>query len=1014
MEWRFVSRTVIVLLAIAAVIVAILAPIPSPPEAGAASPDGFRDELIQSGLKWPTGVEFAPDGRVFIAEREGIVSVLDSLDDSTRRTIINIRLNVHVDGDRGMLGMAYRADGNREWIYVLYTYDAPPGGTAPTWGKTNPSERGWEGCDVKGECITQGRLSRFELMSDGTTGPEEVLIQEWCSQFGNHSIGDLQFADDGSLYASAGDLSKAGSPDYGQLGTPPNGCGQPPGEAGTALSAPTSEGGSLGSQDFRTTDDPFNLAGTIIRIDPDTGGPMPDNPLVDAADPNERLLLAYGLRNPYRFTIRPGTNEVWIGDVGSIRWEEIDVLWDPLGLPIENFGWPCYEGPERYERFDVVDLDLCESLYDAGPAAVEEPFFTYFHNDDPVGPGQCATTGGSGAITGLAFYDGGDYPDRYDGALFAAEFGDDCIFVLMPGPDGNPDPNRIEVFLSPAENVIDLVVGPGGDLFYTTLQGELHRLSYEGAATQLEARVSASPSSGAAPLDVRLDVSATRGGTQPFSVEWDLDGDGLFDDATGTVIDATFGAGQHAPSARIVDASGATSTATVPVLVTGALLVAASMPTEIQQFRVGDVIAFGADVRTATGVPVTEDSFDWTVQIEHCPTENSCHHHPQGVFTGASSGEIVFPDHEAPYKVVFDLDVAYDGASATHQVAANPALATVRLESVPPGLRLLATEQAEAAPFDHEAVVGSVVSISAPATQDLGDTTYDFVGWSNGGTASHDIVMPDGGGALIATYQAVVEPEPVPPVPLFEGYRLLDTAGRVYEFGTVPDLGDATPHVSPAVDIAATGSANGYIVLRRDGSLSYHGDAPVVAAVPMPAGSTAVAIELTHTGGGFWIFTDDGRVLPHGDATFHGDVSHLQLIGPIVGAVVAADGFGYFLVGIDGGVFSLGSAVFLGSVPQILPGVQLDCPVVGMVVATSSGYWLIACDGGVFAFGSAPFVGSLPGIGVIPVEPIGGMIGYGTGYLLSATDGGAFSFGGPFFGSLGATSTPDPIVAVAG
>ena len=54
-------------------------------------------------------------------------------------------------------------------------------------------------------------------------------------------------------------------------------------------------------------------------------------------------MLAYGLRNPFRLAIRPGTGDVWIGDVGQGTWEEIDRVPAPFGGP-RNFGWPCYEG----------------------------------------------------------------------------------------------------------------------------------------------------------------------------------------------------------------------------------------------------------------------------------------------------------------------------------------------------------------------------------------------------------------------------------------------------------------------------------------------------------------------------------------------------------------------------------------------------------------------------------------------------------------------------------------------
>ena len=75
--------------------------------------------------------------------------------------------------------------------------------------------------------------------------------------------------------------------------------------------------------------DPVSLDGTIIRVDPATGAGLPDNPLAGSADPNARRIIAYGLRNPFRFTFRPGTHELWVGDVGWSTWEEINRISDP-------------------------------------------------------------------------------------------------------------------------------------------------------------------------------------------------------------------------------------------------------------------------------------------------------------------------------------------------------------------------------------------------------------------------------------------------------------------------------------------------------------------------------------------------------------------------------------------------------------------------------------------------------------------------------------------------------------
>ena len=79
-------------------------------------------------------------------------------------------------------------------------------------------------------------------------------------------------------------------------------------------------------------------------MDPATGAALPTNPLFARSDPNARRVVGYGLRNPFRFTFRPGTSEIWLGDVGDIDWDEIDRIVNPLAPTVANFGWPCYEG----------------------------------------------------------------------------------------------------------------------------------------------------------------------------------------------------------------------------------------------------------------------------------------------------------------------------------------------------------------------------------------------------------------------------------------------------------------------------------------------------------------------------------------------------------------------------------------------------------------------------------------------------------------------------------------------
>ena len=133
-----------------------------------------------------------------------------------------------------------------------------------------------------------------------------------------------------------------------------------------------------------------------------TGAGLPDNPLATSADPNARRIVAYGLRNPFRINVRPGTNEVWAGDVGWNTWEEVNRLVDPLGAgldDVENFGWPCYEGQGRQSGYDGANLNICENLYKAG--AVTGPHYTYNHSAKVVAGETCPT--GSSSMAGIAF-----------------------------------------------------------------------------------------------------------------------------------------------------------------------------------------------------------------------------------------------------------------------------------------------------------------------------------------------------------------------------------------------------------------------------------------------------------------------------------------------------------------------------------------------------------------------------------------------------------------------------------
>jgi Glucose / Sorbosone dehydrogenase len=127
-------------------------------------PSGFQETVAFGGLTNPTTVQFSKDGRVFVAEKSGLIKVFDDLSDTTPTTFADLSTNVHNFWDRGMLGMVLDPNfPTKPYIYVLYTHDAAIGGTAPRWGQPgvtsddcpNPPGAAADGC------VVSGRLSRL-------------------------------------------------------------------------------------------------------------------------------------------------------------------------------------------------------------------------------------------------------------------------------------------------------------------------------------------------------------------------------------------------------------------------------------------------------------------------------------------------------------------------------------------------------------------------------------------------------------------------------------------------------------------------------------------------------------------------------------------------------------------------------------------------------------------------------------------------------------------------------------
>ncbi|HEU4542351.1 MAG TPA: PQQ-dependent sugar dehydrogenase [Jiangellaceae bacterium] len=716
------------------------------PQAAAVDvPAGFQEETVFSGLTQPTAVRFAGDGRVFVAEKSGLVKVFDNLTDTTPTVFADLRTQVHNFWDRGLLGLALHPDfPANPWVYVLYTHDAVIGGTAPRWGSVGGTSDGCPtppGATADG-CVVSGRLSRLQASGNVMVGAEDILIEDWCQQYPSHSIGSLVFSPDGdALYVSGGDGASFNFVDFGQDGTPVNPCGDPPSGVGGSMSPPTAEGGALRSQDLRTTGDPASLDGAILRVDPATGEGLPGNPLFSSSDANARRIVGYGLRNPFRMTLRPGTNEVWAGDVGWNDWEEINRLTNPTDNTVDNFGWPCYEGDGRQNGYDSANLNLCENLYTAGSGAVVPPYFRYHHNDLVVPNDVCPKGGSSVAGVSFAFYEGGNYPPEYRGALFFADYTRRCIWSIEADPNGLPDVSKRRTFVAGAAQPVDVQIGPGGDLFYVDLGGTIRRIRYFSTNQPPIAVITAQPTSGPAPLTVAFDGTASSDpDNDPLTYAWDLDDDGAFDDSNSPTPSYTYTqASTYTPSLQVTDNSGATGVASVtitagntpprPVIDT---------PSASTTWRVGDTISFSGHAVDDQDGSLPGTALSWRLILQHCPS--TCHEHELQTVTG-TGGSFVAPDHEYPSHLELRLTATDSGGlSDTVSTLLNPQTVQLEFATQPSGLTLTVGSTSQATPFSRTVITGSTASISANSPQALNGQTYEFVSWSDDGAQTHTVV----------------------------------------------------------------------------------------------------------------------------------------------------------------------------------------------------------------------------------------------------------------------------------
>jgi len=697
------------------------------------SADTFDFATVFGDLVQPVNLAFAPDGRAFVAELPGVIKTYDDVDDTTPTVTADIRSEVRNVAEHGLVGLTVdNAYPTRPFLYAFYAWDS-----TGAWGDSCAARYEYNGC------VTSGRLVKITVDDDGVmVGTPETLVENrWCFQFSGHSVGSVQMLSDGSLVVSAGEGANWAGTDYGQFGgrqlfpplnyiTPPNPCGDPPGGLGVPNSPTDGEGGSFRSQDILTDGDPAGWGGALVRIDADTGEPMADNPLVGSGTTDDDAVVAHGFRNPNRITVQPGTDRVYVANVGQNFAEEIDWV-DVTADPVKNFGWPCREGAEVSRPFAALGNVICEEAITATDAKTRltDPWFYYNHNHSGA------------AVTGLSFVPEGRYPDKYTGDLFFADYVLGNIWSVSLDAAGNHSSAPPEA-VAYQVGIVDMDSGPDGYLYSVNIaDGTVDRVI--GTDSPPVAALDASPQNGPAPLVTNLDAS---GSFQPggglLTFDWDLDDDGAFDDGVGATATAEFDdAVNHEVRVRVTNESGAMAVASQTIHPDNTAPTLTVDVTSPLPWTAGEPIDFVATATDAEDGPLSGSSVTWQTAVRHCYEPVDCHSHPQESGTGAT-GTFEGPSHGYPSFVELTVR-ATDSRGQTTVVSEDlsPATATITVTSNVPGAAATFGQTLVTAPTSHTAILGSSVSVAASTTQVINGVTYAFGSWSDGGSATHQVTI---------------------------------------------------------------------------------------------------------------------------------------------------------------------------------------------------------------------------------------------------------------------------------
>ncbi|MEZ4713013.1 MAG: PQQ-dependent sugar dehydrogenase [Caldilineaceae bacterium] len=743
-------------------------------------PDGFTQEVLTDKLDGPTSFAFAPDGRIFITQKAGTVRVWQN-GELLPQNFIDISHEVNQTADRGLLGIAVHPNfPAAPYVYLSYVYEpleakgySDSGARVSRVLRVEADPGNSNVARAGGAFVIVGANGTWEQIGnpdapdkapftcvDENGGPVRDCLPAESTA---HTADMLRFGPDGALYVANGD-----------------------GSVNDAI--------NIRAQDVNS------LAGKILRIDPISGNGYANNPFYDG-DPgsNRSKVWAFGLRNPFRFTLHPANGELWVGEVGNNVWEEIS-----RGGRGANFGWPCYEGPDQ-----ASGNPACQPLFD-GSQPVTYAVHAYPHAQ------------GMGAAIGGDFYTGTAYPAQYRNAYFFADYNGGIIQTITYN-GGAPSVN---LFASNVYGPVQISRGPDGSLYVLSIVlGSLSRIRYGagpdapgavgalpggnntvgGSAAPLGASTGGAAAPAPAPAPIRengaplaVALAEPAAGRAPLAVTFsaaassDPDGDRLtylwnFGDGGTSRLpnrEHTYREnGVYTATLTVFDGNGKSNSNAVQISVGNDPPAPQILsPSPDQTYRIGDVVQFSGEASDTEDGPLPADELVWEAVLHH---KDHIHY---DFYNGAGdSGQLTYEDHgDATY-----LELCLSARDSTGlegrqciDLRAEEVVYTFR--TLPEGAPLLYAGSRYVTPFKVTTYVNAQRSLGAPSEPVDGLT---FASWSDGGEIRHQLTIGESDQTLIAIYSGASDQ--------------LQPNAEVIDINDEPPAADETDVEEPAAEAPA-------------------------------------------------------------------------------------------------------------------------------------------------------------------------------------------------------------------